>query len=521
MDSNDAVIQAFDADMEHYLKVNTEVLTDNNTWSPPLELVAQSQSQPYPINELPESILSAVNEVLDFTQCPSALAACCALSAISLATQHLANVKRDNGLISPVSIYTLAIAESGERKTSVDKHFISAIENWQKLQAELAKPELTRYWVESEAWTMQFDGLKQKIKETAKSQKPVDALKLQLNDLKANEPVKPKVPRLIYNDVTPEQLAYSLSKSYPSAGVLSSEAGIVFGSHGMTGDSTMRNLSQLNTLWDGGTLSIDRRTSESYNVSGARLTMGLAVQADTIKNFFANSKQLARGTGFAARFLIAYPNSTQGTRFYKDPPKDWKALTTFNNRITDLLNAQANIDENGGLILKELDFTPEAKKSWVMFYNEIERALGMDGELTNIRDVASKAADNVSRLAALFHLFEYSDSNSINADLVERACAIVTWHLFEARRFLDEVVIPTNISNAIKTDDYILRYCRKYNLNSITKTFLRQHGAVRINSKTLDEALGELVDANRIRIILDDRTSIIEVNPALLEVNHA
>lgn len=38
----------------------------------------------------------------------------------------------------------MAIAESGERKSSVDKHFTSAIIAWEAGQAELAKPEVMR-----------------------------------------------------------------------------------------------------------------------------------------------------------------------------------------------------------------------------------------------------------------------------------------------------------------------------------------------------------------------------------------
>lgn len=44
------------------------------------------------------------------------------------------------------------------------------------------------------------------------------------------------------------------SKQWPSGGVISSEAGSVFGGHGMGSDSVMRNLAALNQLWDGATL---------------------------------------------------------------------------------------------------------------------------------------------------------------------------------------------------------------------------------------------------------------------------
>ena len=64
----------------------------------------------------------------------------------------------------------------------------------------------------------------------------------------------------------------------------------------------MRNLTLLNVLWDGGTHSVGRRTSECFTVKGARLTVALQVQEPTLREFFARSGTLARGTGFLAGF---------------------------------------------------------------------------------------------------------------------------------------------------------------------------------------------------------------------------
>ena len=69
-----------------------------------------------------------------------------------------------------------------------------------------------------------------------------------LRDLEHSKPEAPRIPRLIYADATPEAMAYGLAKQWPSAGVVSAEAGIVFGSHGMAKDSVMRNLAMLNQL---------------------------------------------------------------------------------------------------------------------------------------------------------------------------------------------------------------------------------------------------------------------------------
>ena len=506
------VIEAFDADIKNYALASE--------WLSPISLLQESEPSPYPLEALPSGLGGAVREVLEFVQCPMALAACSALSALSVSAQHLANVRRAEGLTSPASLYTLTIAESGERKSSVDKHFTTAISLWEANQAEENKTEVKRYQVEHDSWLMQYEGVKMKIKELAKAQKSTDLLKRELHQLKNDEPIAMRVPRLIYGDVTPEQLGYALAKNWPSAGVLSSEAGIVFGSHGMSGDSAMRNMALLNILWDGGTHTIDRRTSDSYRVQDTRLTMGLAVQADTVLNFLNNSKGLARGTGFLARFLVALPTSTQGTRLFKEPPIAWPKLTVFSERITQLLNKLPELNEAGGISPTTLDFSNDAKKEWVNFHNDVELELKQGGDLTDAKDVASKAADNVARLAALFHLYEWQSEGAINKDLVDRAIAIVTWHLYEAKRFLNQIAIPEHINNAIKLDDYILRYCRDHKTDTVAKNHLRRNGAIR-DKKLLNEALDELVDANSIRIILDDRTSIIEVNPALLGGDYA
>ena len=121
-------------------------------------------------------------------------------------------------------------------------------------------------------------------------------------------------------------LAWRLAKEWPSAGIVSSEAGSVLGSHGMGKDSIMRNLALYNTLWDGGTHSIGRRTSESFAVKGARLTTALQIQEAALCEFIHKSGELARGTGYFARFLIAWPESTQGTRLFTNHQNTGPAL---------------------------------------------------------------------------------------------------------------------------------------------------------------------------------------------------
>ncbi|MDQ5920138.1 MAG: hypothetical protein QG673_194 [Pseudomonadota bacterium] len=101
-------------------------------WQLPLPLITNTDSpqQVYPIDSLPNIIKEAITTYQQYGQQPTPLIACSALANISLACQSLANVARDHLLVSPISLYFLVVAQSGERKSGVDKTFGAGIRNW-------------------------------------------------------------------------------------------------------------------------------------------------------------------------------------------------------------------------------------------------------------------------------------------------------------------------------------------------------------------------------------------------------
>ena len=393
-------------------------------WPEPQPLAVTVEPEPYPIDALPDTIRAAVEEVTGFVKAPLPLVASSALTAVSLASQAHADARRDEILFGPVGLFQLTIADSGERKTQADKMFTKPIQDYQDAQAEAAKPTWKDYRAALEAWEAKRAGIKDKIRQLAKDNKPTASMESDLRDLEHHKPEPPRVPKLMREDVTPEGLAKKLQKEWPSAGVVSAEAGIVFGSHGMGKESVMRNLALLNKLWDGGRYQSDRSDEErSRDVRGARLTMGLMIQESTLRAFFDQSNGLARGTGFLARFLVAWPDSTMGTRFYTPPVAGSPALSAFKRRITELLNQPVPIDGDGILTPPMLPLTADAKAEWIEFHNAIEGELASGGELYDVRDVASKSADNAARLAALFQIFEHGTGGAIGAGCLRGAQA--------------------------------------------------------------------------------------------------
>ncbi|MBF0563082.1 MAG: DUF3987 domain-containing protein [Alphaproteobacteria bacterium] len=454
-------------------------------------------------------------EVQTFVKAPVPMVACSALVTLSVATQGHVDVQRAAKLIGPASIFTLGLADSGERKTSSDGFFVTPIREYEAREAARLDPEVKAYRAALSIWAAKRDGLREAIKAGAKSGKDTTRKESELHTIEQSPPIAPRVPKILHGDETPENLAWSLAREWASAAIVSSEAGLILGSHGMGRESIMRNLAQLNVLWDGGELSIGRRTTESFKVHGARLTMALQIQEPTLRAFFDGSKGLARGTGFLARFLIYWPASTQGTRKFTEAPSTWPALSEYHRRIEALLDTPLPIDDCGALTPSLLTLSPDAKTVWVAFHDGVEEELRAGGDLADVRDVASKAADNAVRLAALFHTLERGIGGQIQANHMSAAARVAAWHLSEAQRFFGELAQPLPISDAIRIERFLLDCCRRNGTGIVPRRDAQQFGPVR-DGKRLDDALTELAESNRVRSVARDRRKLLLVNPALL-----
>ena len=487
--------------------------------SDPIPLVTFVRSAPYPIAELPEIIQGAVSEVHGFVQSPISMIATSALGALSVAAQGLVDIHRAETLTGPVSLFALTIADSGERKSTVDRYFTEAIRTFEAEQKDALSSEIRSYKTDQRVWEAKRAGLTEKIKTEARREKSTQTLEDHLHQLEALEPMPVRAPYLIRSDETPEHLAIALRDEWPSAGVISSEAGTVFGSHGLNADSVMRTLSQLNVLWDGGELQVGRVTRESFRLQGVRLTISLQTQPQTLIEFLQKHGALARGNGFLARFLIAWPESTQGYRPMTDPPSGWPALTRFNKRIRELLETPLPLSDEGRLTPSSLKFDPDASREWRDFYNETEHQLRPGESLHEIRDAASKLADNMARIAALLHVFEDAAVPQVTVTSVRAAIAIVSWHIEESRRFLGSLSLPEEIRLALQLEEWIVARCRTQGTESLSTRYIQQSGPASLRRKSdLDPVLQRLVEHKRCWISDDGRQRLIQIHPSLLYV---
>ena len=471
------------------------------------------QQTPYPIDVLPHELQKLILEIEHYYKAPVAMIATCALSILAASAQALADIDIDGTLKKPLSLFTLIVAESGERKSEVDKVLSKPLHEWERQQLEDKADEISAARAAKKSWDAQIAGIERGIQTLASKNKDTSDMEKKLKDLESSPPVTVRVPDIVMQDQTPEGMAKAI-KHYPSICLLSSEAAVVLGGHGMGKDSASRNQGMMNDLWSGQPIKITRATAESFRLYQRRLSAGLAVQPSVLAAFSKDGQ--ARGIGFFARFLMTYPESTKGTRFY-DPPSDWNCLNDWCDRIHELLNLPLNIDADGGLQPELLRLDSDAKQLWIDGYNEIERELGRFGQFTEVADIASKSADNAARIAGLLHIYQHGVTGCVSADAMYAGLTLALWYLQESKRYFTQSKLDEKLTRADQFEQWLVRLCLAQKNDAIGRSYVMQHSPIRAlrNAAAIDEVI-KILGPTRCRQVTANGKKTILINPKIL-----
>lgn len=482
------------------------------SWQTPMPLSIDNDDniKPYPIDALPALIREPILCYQTYGQQPLAMIACSALANISLACQTLANVARDHLLVSPVSLFFILAAQSGERKTAADKAFGKAIRQWQEKIREEREPEVAQACAVHHLWKSDRDTLIRQMRQTTDLAQQV-AIQTALKIISDSEPSIPLLPEFYFEDTTQEGLTHSLSKGWPSSSLWSDEAGIILSSAGMQANST-KFITTLSRLWDGNPFVVHRKSSPSFVVNHRRFSMSMMVQPLLLEQLIKKKEGLSRHSGFLARALMTKPVSQMGQRYYRQPPQQLEGLDVFHQRITECLNQTLALDQKGCHHIPTLHFSEKAKAHWVSFFNRIEAGMNKQGHWLSIQDFASKSAENVARLSALFHVF-LGKSGDIETESVEQAIEVVFWHLLETKRLFESDVIgkPTQAEK-------LLNWIKAKQLTKTSSREIQQLGRFR-DKEERHHAIQMLIEHHYLMEAKEEGKGILLVNPKLLSEN--
>lgn len=439
------------------------------------------KSAPYPLPALGDLIGDAAQAIVDAVQVPAALAAQSVLSAAAMAAQAHGNVQRAGQQI-PLSLFALTVAESGDRKSAADRLALQAHQQHQRELLEQYKADAKEYRDQRDAYQKVRTNILDKAKGDPES--VADALGNLL------EPESPPLPFILSEEPTLEGLQKSLLHGQPSQGLFSDEGGQFFGGHATKPENALKSVAGLSKLWDGAPISRTRASEgESSARYGCRLSAHLMIQPIVATEVLSNP--IMQGQGFHARFLIAWPESLAGTRFYRDtdPTRDPR-LGRYWQRMARLLAQEPAKDERGELTPPMLALEPAALTAWIIEHDAIERQLGRGGDMQEIKPTAAKGAENLLRIAGVFAVVE--GLQIIPPKLIKRAAVLVHWYLAEAQRLTNPSKVDLQLLHAQRLLDWLLTNQR----HSFDARTLQREGPpfIRKSAKQRDSILGVLVE---------------------------
>lgn len=388
---------------------------------------------PYPIDALPDIIKNAIISYAEYGQQTISLLANSSLSNVSLSCQGLANVARDDLLVRPISMCFITVTSSGERKTAADKVFSQGIKAWENQKAEALKPEHEKQKSEYLTWSVQRKAMLAMIKKYATKGADVSGSSGMYHTIVMEKPDVPLLPKLKYEDIRIEALCENLATKWPPGSIFSDEASIFLSSPSMQTDNT-KYVASLNRFLDGEPIEIHRKTSQDILIKHRRFTLNLMMQPLLLQQMLKKQEGVNRHSGFLARVLLAYPESNIGNRVYKTPRKLTEPMKAFQHGLQACLEKTMPVDASGFKHIPTLTFEKSAKAQWIEYFNHIEKAIANPYGWKSVRDLASKASENIARLSALFHLFTASNGTEIAKEHVYQAYQIIEWHLNEAKR---------------------------------------------------------------------------------------
>ncbi|MDR3521375.1 MAG: YfjI family protein [Acidocella sp.] len=372
------------------------------------------------------------------TRAPIEICAQSVLAAAALVIAPRFDVQTLGGN-SPLTGLFLTIAESGERKSSVDNLALAAVYLKEKDLAREYEAQCTAFHDDLTAWKAMAEKAKKK-----NSRAEIRAA-LQENN---SEPKPPAPPMLLSGEATAEGIIRQLREGRPWAGLFSPEGGQMLGGHGLTVDTKTRTASLFNELWDGRPVRSLRAGTGTTFLPGRRFSMHLMAQPGVAE--ILTHDHGFTDIGLMARLLLVSPASTAGTRFYREAPPECDAvLRTYKARMRELLDKPLPmLGDSGGLDPVVLTLDHDARLGLIAYHDTVERELLPGGIYYSIRGFGSKMAEHAVRLAALLTAYEDGDAVEVGAVALERGTKLATYYASEMKRLADGATIAPDLKLA-------------------------------------------------------------------------
>ena len=279
----------------------------------------------------PEILRKYLDAVCKSGQSPREMCILPLLSSLATCVQGKCKVKQHySSFEHELTLYTLTVAPSGNRKSPALAYFIKPLIEYQARYNDMHEVERKQRATERIFLENKRKSALSGRNANVEIAKDIDR---QLTELPPLESMS-----LYVTDITPEGLAQAMSEHSDKMAILDAEGGVLKTVAGMyNGGAT--NIDLLLKAFDGEPVEIRRKTTGSITLKRPLLSIGLLTQPDKFQEFINNREFM--GKGFIHRFLFSFcRNSIRYSDVAPDIPKDIK--TKYYDMVNRLLSMPAS-----------------------------------------------------------------------------------------------------------------------------------------------------------------------------------
>ncbi|HQS81549.1 MAG TPA: DUF3987 domain-containing protein [Thiobacillus sp.] len=397
---------------------------DGGNWDKPLPF-NRIETPELPTDLLPGVFGEYAAALSEALQTPPTMAVLFTLSVFGLALQRKFKVSPfGDDYSEPVCIWTVILADSGERKSALIQRLLKPVllkeaKLADQMRTEIVERDTLRKISQRRAEKLQADAAKED------SAVRRGELVREITDLAEQTPDELRPPRFFTGDVTPERLQGMLVEHDGRMAVMSDEGGIFAVLAGLYsgGESVVDVALQ---SYSGSAVRVDRG-SRTAVIDRPALTFGLGMQPGLLQDMAPAAKRKFRSSGTFARFFFGLPASRIGRRdMGRRVTISTDLEARYRGEVLRLLelgprtDAAEGEDDEHVLLLSDV-----ARDLWVKFAQKIENEQAEGGPLESMRDWCAKLPGGALRVAGLFHVAGHGKpAEAISEDTMKRAVGL-------------------------------------------------------------------------------------------------
>lgn len=455
-------------------------------WEKPKSFEKKIDLMPFPLSCLPAPAGEYIKELSTNIQVSPDMAVLPLLSVLSLCVQGKAVIKNPGGgNTETLNIYTLTVAEPGERKSGVFKALTAPVYRFQREENERREPLIREYQVKKSMLTKQLESVSKSKNTNIERAKEIS------EELSELTPIYPLT--LNVTDTTPEALAAELVKNGEKIGILNDEGGIFDILSGLYSSGTA-NIDLFLKAYDGSPYNVIRRTQQAIALENPLITFGLMVQTEPFKKAM-NNPQFS-GRGLVHRFMYAFPESKTGQRTFLSTQVSDKAKNDYKTLIYKLLSIKPSVEVPIILCGKE------AFNIFQDYHDLFENKLKDGGAFEYMREWGNKQVGRVLRIAGIFHLCEHEPNELLSGQTALNAVNAAMWVENQALKAFGEIGTSEDEISA----KYVLKKIKESNSIELSKKEILRI-CRKLNSEQIADPLEQLEDMGYIRFITPEHKS--------------